>query len=311
MRKLLLFATLSLITVLATMILTPLTYPVEADFYVYNDNWNGFSKLMNKYNGIPIFTRIDHALTRIDPSSSVLILLTNKPLSMNEIYSLREYVLRGGLLIVLSDATPTSVNVTNTLLSFLNIGFRVNGSIVLDPFKCYKSQHLPKAHAVTSQWPISNLSEDVVLNYATVIELKSRRANEIILLATYNTSYLDINRNGLYDIGEPRGSFPVAVMVYYGNGIVIVVSDESIWVNSMLEFNGNKYFLENIVSGRKLYIDQYHLEKSVAEILEERIRTLISLVLSPPFNIMILTAIFLTILVVIGRYGVISGKGTS
>ncbi len=308
MRKLLLFITLILTSVLITLILMPLTYPIEADFYVYNNGWNGFSQLVNKYNGAPLFGRIDYTLTEINPSSSVLILLTNKPLSISEVYSLREYVLRGGLLVILSDATPTSVNVTNTLLSFFNIDFRVNGSIVLDPFECYRNPHLPKAHATSSQWPVNNVS-DVVLNYATVIELKDRKPNEVILLTTYNTSYLDVNRNGLYDVEEPRGPFPVAVMVYYGNGIVIVVSDESIWVNSMLEFGGNKRFLENIIGGRKLYIDQYHLEKTIAEILSERVRAIISLIYSPPLNIIVLTTIFLLILVAISRYGVVSGRG--
>jgi hypothetical protein len=46
-------------------------------------------------------------------------------------------------------------------------------------------------------------------------------------------SYLDINQNGKHDENEPTGPFPVAVLVPYGPGELLVISDSSILINSM------------------------------------------------------------------------------
>ena len=66
------------------------------------------------------------------------------------------------------------------------------------------------------------------------------------------------------DDGEPSGSYAVISHHDLGNGRIVLISDPSIFINSMLNFADNLAFVENIAAATtsELIIDQSHLPMS-------------------------------------------------
>jgi hypothetical protein len=69
---------------------------------------------------------------------------------------------------------------------------------------------------------------------------------------------LDENQNGEWDEGEPKGPLPIIANFKIGKGELVLISDPSILINSMLGMDNNQQFLENIAQGQ-VFIDQSHL----------------------------------------------------
>lgn len=67
-------------------------------------------------------------------------------------------------------------------------------------------------------------------------------------------SFVDLNGNDYYDLGEPIGSFPVGVLVEVGQGRVLVLFTEFLLENRLAGFNGD--FVECIDGNRTVAIDQ-------------------------------------------------------
>ena len=77
-------------------------------------------------------------------------------------------------------------------------------------------------------------------------------------------SFIDSNGNEYLDDDEPNGPHAVVSLHNLGNGQVVLISDPSIFLNSMLNFSDNLGFVENITAATtsELMIDQSHLPMS-------------------------------------------------
>lgn len=78
-------------------------------------------------------------------------------------------------------------------------------------------------------------------------------------------SYVDLNGNGFYDVGEPLGEFPLGVNITTGKGRIIIVFAESFLDNGILELN--KQFLKCALGGRTTLIDQSEVARNPLELL--------------------------------------------
>ena len=76
-------------------------------------------------------------------------------------------------------------------------------------------------------------------------------------------SFLDINNDGIRGTQEPMGPFPIIGYTSLGQGQIVVVSDPSILIKSMLHEADNAIFLRNLVniSGQNptIFLDESHL----------------------------------------------------
>jgi hypothetical protein len=240
----------SLITV------TVVTYmvPTNVDFDPYNTGWNGLSELARSFGA----AAIDN-LEEVRPQGILMVVGPSKHFSSDEIRILRSFLEGGGILILMDD-----FGTGNEVLEGLGLRARINGSIILDPLLRYKDRHLPIAFIEG----IRGLEgRTIVLNYASAIQDLDPGAG--ILLTSSPYSCLDLDGDGSCSDRDPRGSFVVAAEIPLGGGRVVIVSDPSIAINSMIGLEDNRAFMESLIgSGTPVYIDRSHLGDTVFSLIK-------------------------------------------
>ena len=85
-----------------------------------------------------------------------------------------------------------------------------------------------------------------------------------VLAMSSSFSFVDLNNNHEWDTGEPTGAMPVISSHVLAGGRVILVSDPSIFINSMGTLDDNYGVIANIagISSSRLFLDQSHLPYS-------------------------------------------------
>jgi hypothetical protein len=232
-------ASLALSTVICTALL--LLYPEAVDFRLGNPFWNG----MTGVDGLlkPAVLSSYSELPAIGYNLTLLLLGPGEEFTVGDAEAIARFIDSGGQ-VVLGD----ELGFGNSLLEKLNLPLRIDGGMVLDPLFKERNAKLPKAH-----YTLDSHAGEVVLNYASII----RGCNNPILQTT-SYSYLDKNMNNEYDAGEEKGPFTVGCIVKLGNGELVVFSDSSLFINSMVGRGSNKELLLRIVKDRKVIVDSTH-----------------------------------------------------
>jgi hypothetical protein len=224
---------LTLALTAATLALLTAVYPVNADFSPDNLYWNGMSSLKDLG---AVAASLAEACA-LDPSEHALLLVgPSKPFTEADARAVESFLARGGLVVVADD-----FGTANQLLEAIGAPVRLTGSLLADPLFNLGAPQLPLAF-----WGGRKLA----LNYATTVNASVCGACGI-LAESSAFSYLDLNLNGKRDPGEPVGSFPVAVELRYGAGKLVVISDSSLFINSMLGREANRELLRQLLASRK------------------------------------------------------------
>lgn len=242
----------------------------DADFSVYNPGWNGCSDLAVRTNEIGKFTPnlelesgesmdvTQKELTEYSLSaneSSLMILGPKQEFTDRENEYVDSFMKKGGI-VVLSDDFGSG----NSLLKGLNTTSRFIGDPVLD-LSFEKKPDFGVAYNVRDSDITQNVSY-VLLNKPTGI-VPDRNATSY--MNSSEASWIDKNNNGMNDPGEERRHIPLLTMEEYGDGKLILVSDPSIFINSMREELDNRILTNNILdnasSGRNnIVFDESHRE---------------------------------------------------
>ena len=100
-----------------------------------------------------------------------------------------------------------------------------------------------------------------MFNHATC--LTDVEAGNVLALSS-SFSFLDLNDNQKWDEEEPTGAMPVISSHVQTSGRVILISDPSIFINSMRTLEDNYGIIENItgICSSRLFLDQSHLPYS-------------------------------------------------
>jgi len=91
----------------------------------------------------------------------------------------------------------------------------------------------------------------VYFNYGSIIDIGSRG---ISLGSSSLFSYIDLNLNKAHDPKEPYGPFHVACLINVGHGRIIVISDSSIFINSMITIGDNANFIKALIGDKDAYV---------------------------------------------------------
>jgi hypothetical protein len=113
---------------------------------------------------------------------------------------------------------------------------------------------MPVATNVTrSQY--TNDVDSVMLNHGTVL---TNTTKDTVLVRTSRFAYLDENMDG--SIGNATlQQYPVVVAEPVGSGVVIAVSDPSIFINTMQERESNAAFVRGLVGDAdRVFLDYSH-----------------------------------------------------
>ena len=221
-------------------------YPTNSDFKGENPSWNGARAFLDDFRALPL-SSLDVLLAA--PQESTLLVIPYMEFTTSDLKILENYVSSGGKLVVLDD-----YGFGNHILEHLKIETRFTGNQLLDTLFNYENENFPKIVNFVSESTTSEIG-NLVFNHATSLENVPQ--DNIIAWSSY-FSFLDENQNSEYDEGEPEGPFPVIANFQIGKGELVLISDPSILINSMLEMGDNRRFLENIAQGQ-IFLDQSHL----------------------------------------------------
>ncbi len=249
------------ITVLVLLATAPLYVisltPTLTPYSPFNTHWNGYSLASSNWGGTQVLSPLE---VKLNPKENTYIIVPQKPVSTEEANALRSFVLNGGVLIVLSDKSEPA----NRLLEELGCTTRLSGSILRDPIRYLKTPELAKART-----PSPAPNNTLLLDVATVVEPGE---NTTILCMTSPSAFVDVDENGYYTPGEPKGMFPIVVSERLGMGRVVVVGDPDIMVNKVIETSReNAALLGRVIGSRKPLFDVGHLNQTLHGVLKARL----------------------------------------
>ncbi len=227
-------------------------FPSDDDFRTDNPFWNGTEDTAAEHAVLPLeaFSELP-----VPPDGSVLILIPYIELTPAELDQLNSFVSQGGILVLADD-----YGFGNQILEYLELEVRFSGQPVLDPLFSLNNKWLPRVFHLTPTHITSNI-KGLVLNHATC--LTDASADSTLALSS-SFSFLDLNDNEAWDEGEPTGPLPIIAHQNLVEGQIILISDPSIFINSMEVIEDNFNFIQSIagITASRIFLDQSHLTPS-------------------------------------------------
>ncbi len=225
-----------------------------AAFGAYNSGWDGTSALRSTASGTGAQVTVAQetgAYDRVPARRTVaFVVAPTSTYDSREILRLREFVRRGGVLVVAADDNES----VNYLLQGLGARARLDGRPLRDARVNYRTPAMPMVSPGPNQSLVTGV-DSVTLNYGTAV----RPRGATVVLNTSEYAYLDANRNGTIDGDERLAARPVATVERIGAGRVVAVSDASVFINAMLDRSGNRQFVRQLVDGRsRVLVDSSH-----------------------------------------------------
>lgn len=245
-----------------------------SDFSIYNTGWNGCSRLaVETYETgkfTPLLSYNTSSLTPIQQSfvsyecipsnTSICIIGPQNPFTKEETNYIDWFLTEGGIVFMADDFGSG-----NSLLEQLNTTTRLSNQLLLD-FSFEKNVSFSRLYNFyyDEEWITRNVSR-IVTNYPSSINASK---NATILADSSNFSWLDSTYNWRYDDTEEKGPYPVISREPYGNGILIVCSDPSIFINSMQSVADNLVLIDDLLTSvlhnrSSIILDESHRDVSV------------------------------------------------
>jgi hypothetical protein len=276
--------------VLVTSLLCVWFVPSIQDFMASNTMWNGIRNFLKEFDASTIDS-LDGLPE--SPEGSALIIIPYLEYSDEELLKLKGFVEQGGTLVLLDD-----YGFGNEILEYFGLKIRFADKPLLDPLFCYRNQWLPKITDFAPAISQKNITV-VVLNHATILQ----DVPPIDVVAWSSpSSFLDININERQEPSERTGPFIIAAKSQLGKGTLVLASDPSIMINSMVNRDDNFAFMRELISlGRKhseILLDTSHLTQTPLDISKSKV-TKAREVLSTPYSLL---AIMAVIFIIVSRF---------
>ena len=249
LRRFLILVTVALVILL---IIAAWFLPLDDDFRVENPLWNGTKDMHTSHPAQPLESLSDLPSS---PQGATLIFIPYLSCTPGELEQLSSFITKGGRLILADD-----YGYGNQVLEYLELEMRFSSEPLLDPLTNYRNREFPRiVHLKPDALTIN--TESLIFNHATCL-INTENTSTIAMSSSF--SFLDENENGTRDDDELTGPLPVIYRHHLGDGEMVLVSDPSLFINSMKQMDENDSFIQNVVATTKgnLYIDQSHLPPS-------------------------------------------------
>jgi hypothetical protein len=275
-------------------------YPSVQAFMANNTMWNGINKFSRAYNVQN--TDSVNALPG-NPQHDVLIVVPYTHFTTAELTQVKQFVENGGKLILMDD-----FGYGNSFLSYAGVSARFDNTPLLDPLFNYKNEYFPRILDFNAGVTGSGVKL-IAFNHGSAL---SGVTQSQALAWSSSMSFLDTNKNGNLDPGEPQGPFVVAASISLGEGSIDLVSDSSLIMNTAPGTNDNNVFVSYLINSNgtpaKVLFDRAQVTKSpldASKIQLDRVRG----VLSNPYTLVGITAlVFVIITWYIYRRGLLIGE---
>ncbi len=209
-------------------------FPSTVDYDPLNPFWNGYSQFTSRFQ-----VKVIDDVSSLDASKDILILLPYSPLSQQDLSIIKSFLEEGGRVLLMVD-----YGYGKETAEALGVHLEMPKAPLLDPLFNYRGPFTPKAFTHGRVDGVDSIS----LNYASAI---LEVPEDAVLAWSSSFSYLDLNLNNAYDAYEPQGPLPVAAVFHVGSGRLVVVSDASVAINSMIDVEGNEAFLSKLIDDRE------------------------------------------------------------
>lgn len=259
--------------------------PVDYDYYALSTSEKGHRNLVE--HGASWSTS---PLRGVDANKTLLVVARRTPISSSELEELVDFTSRGGVVVAYG-----SREFTESLLRGLGLSV-VYWGLVLDPVF---SENSPRRVLVElSEWNTS-----VTLNTPYVFNITGTPSRGELEYAAYTSifSFVDgIVENGVYDIGEHIGEFPVIYTLRVNSGVLVVVCAQGVFTNSVLRENSE--LLKLLASGgRSIVLDQSEFESNILAYFK--------LLVVTPRGVSPLLVLVLSVVIIVVLYYVYSRGG--
>lgn len=231
------------IGVLIGILVIILFTPSSRQYSIANREYKGFYELYVKSRPIVIYSHDE--LSNYDPVDTLLILTRVNYTS--DLRVLGKFIERGGVLVTYG---PPRYLVELLLVMGLN-----------GEFKGYVNDFV--FNKETSNNIVINTTKcgELVLGDAYTLDIYTEHGENTHYSSIF--SYIDLNNNEFYDLGEPIGRVPVLFNITIGNGYVLIISAERFLDNDLFKYNS--YFIECISSNRVILLDQVEASRDPIE----------------------------------------------
>ena len=212
----------------------------DAEYSRFNTNWNGVSDFFTSADAPCIY---DYKDLNGKTNSTLLVIAPTNDFGGDE---LKEY-LRMGNVIIIADQSGNA----NAFLASVGSDIRVFPQKIRSSdweyqdsglFRAYMNEHTPAYWAGCSH---------------IFVNRPAHLTGGTSFIDTSRLSWIDINGNNAADTDEPLQVYSVASYNAVENGYVMVISDPSIFINSMqnIQYKENTAVL-NALKEQNLFIDQ-------------------------------------------------------
>lgn len=268
------------------------------DFSTKNSYWNGLSKLESRHevDELSQVKRLQE-YNLLESDSALLIVGPNKDFTGRESREIEDFVDKGGRVILADDFGSG-----NDLLTELGTDIRFSGSLLVDPMFKTKNLKMPTIPDLNSSTLTRGLSS-IAFNYGTIL---TDTASGRVLASSSGFSYLTETESPVRGEDSPTGPFPVMTRMNWGSGDLVVISDSSPFINSMLGRENNGALIRNLVGDREVYLDVSHWERSNLVIFQNLITDLYEFVNRPEIKY----GVLVLLIAIIFKFGWKGRKGT-
>lgn len=274
-------------------------YPTVQDFMAGNSGWNGIKRFSAEFNVRALESAEDLSASVKEPERTVLISIPEKDYHQDELPLFGQFVKDGGTLLLMDD-----YGFANTLLAHLGSNIRYSRAQLLDPVFSFKNQRMPRITDVIPELREAGI-QTLVFNHATALEnVEVPQA----MVWSSSASFLDRDDNSRLSRGDSRGPLVAAARFMLGKGQVILVSDSSMIINSMLHKGNNyeffRYFTSQDTQGKIVLVDGARLARSPLDTAKDALYRGRKLLSSPYALIGIVAFVFAAVY----RYSFRGGK---
>ncbi len=237
---------ISIISVVALLFALSMLAPLvttDADFSIYNTGWNGCSSLAVKTYRTGSFVPnlelaggeeievVQRGLTSydVDPSTTSLVFIgPDKTMGEDDADFVHSFLENGGKVLIADD-----FGTGNTLLQLLNTSSSFRNTPLMD-LSFEKSPNFPVIYDLAPD-PLTDGVDMLMLNHPTTLSLDPEA-----------TALVNSSAASWIEGGTPR-KHPILSIERYGDGELILLSDPSVLINSMLDKRDNSIFVDNLL----------------------------------------------------------------
>ena len=280
------FLILLTVTMVSLMTAVVWFFPSNDDFRTDNPFWNGTKDIESINTFIPLASLSGLPAS---PHEAVLVIIPYLQFSAADLDAVSGFITSGGTVIIADD-----YGYGNQITEFLGLRGRFSGQPLLDPIVNYKNQWFPIISHLKSSFLTAGIDE-LVFNHATA--LSGIEADDILAQSSI-FSFLDTDSDRTHSTSETRGLLPVISRHRLGKGKIILISDPSLLINSMVPIGDNGRLVQNIAAaGATTLLDQSHLPPSNLSGAKDVLTQLHNFFTTPPGTLgLVLAVITVTLL---------------